>query len=149
MICTRIKAHKGSFVLNQTYAVVQILDSLGDLQILGNQIIRHNWCQAKPVVNIVSSRVSTTATNQSIKVIWTAADPDDEELFFSVQYSADGGHTWEIAAHDITEQSITMERPSLHGGRALRIRIWATDGIHTGYDEITSDLEHFLPLIKR
>ncbi|MBV7330060.1 hypothetical protein KFU94_17805 [Chloroflexi bacterium TSY] len=103
----------------------------------------------KPVVNIVSSRVSTTATNQSIKVIWTAADPDDEELFFSVQYSADGGHTWEIAAHDITEQSITMERPSLHGGRALRIRIWATDGIHTGYDEITSDLEHFLPLIKR
>ncbi|MBN1444353.1 MAG: hypothetical protein JXA90_16700, partial [Planctomycetes bacterium] len=63
---------------------------------------------------------------------WTGHDPDGDDLRFSVHLSSDGGESYEPLIASTTETSFAwpthLARPTGDG----RIRVTATDGLHTG-----------------
>ncbi len=72
---------------------------------------------------------SSRAAEQTIT--WTANDVDGDNLHFIVQYSPDGGQTWQTLAVDLTGNSFTVDTDSLSAGTQAQFRVLASDGIHT------------------
>ncbi len=70
-------------------------------------------------------------------VTWTAADPDADDLTFTLLYSPDNGDAWFPLAAGLTGNSYDLDTIQLVGGDQALIRIIATDGFHNAED--TSD----------
>ncbi len=89
-----------------------------------------------PSVTITSPNGGEIVSGATLPITWKAQDPDDDPLTFTVQYSTDGGFTWETLATSLTDPQLTLPAENLPGGstQAL-IRVWATDGINTAMDE--------------
>jgi hypothetical protein len=91
----------------------------------------------QPVVAI--SQPSGGTIGDSMTVAWTASDPDADPLIFTLQYSYDGGTTWQALANDVPStpnpnyQVTLNDLSALHGSAANagRVRVIATDGFNT------------------
>jgi hypothetical protein len=71
-----------------------------------------------------------------MEIAWEYVDADGDALTFTVMYSADGGESWTPLATDVRSNAITL--PSLDGiagSENALIRVLATDGVLTGYDD--------------
>lgn len=68
---------------------------------------------------------------------WSGSDPDGDELFYALEYSADDGATWFPIGVDLTENHKEIDLTNLPGGSSIKLRVSATDGANTTYD--TSD----------
>lgn len=66
---------------------------------------------------------------------WIASDPDNDPLFYLVQYSRDGGTTWESLTLDLTEPEFTLELADLAGSDNALLRVIASDGVNNGEDQ--------------
>jgi len=66
---------------------------------------------------------------QTIK--WTAQDPDQDPLSFTILYSPNEGQTWHPVAWAVQGQSYDVHTNLLPGGNGGRIRVVATDGFNT------------------
>lgn len=84
-----------------------------------------------PTVSLLAPAAGTVLSGDSIEVRWNASDSDGDALRFAIQSSADDGRTWETVARDLTANTGTIERSSLRNTTAGRLRVWATDGIHS------------------
>lgn len=86
-----------------------------------------------PIVQVVSPNGGETIDADQITVTWTAGDPDPgDQLFFTVQYSADGGASWETVDENLRGvNSTTIDRVDVQGSQQAMFRVLATDGIHT------------------
>jgi hypothetical protein len=84
-----------------------------------------------PAVTLLSPSGGGTLSGDPITVSWTASDSDGDALAFAVQYTPDGGATWQMVTQDITATSVQVPRANLTAGSAARFRGWASDGIHT------------------
>ncbi len=62
---------------------------------------------------------------------WTASDADGNPLSYLVQYSPDGGTTWEMMAANLTTSSFTFDAQYLPGSSQGLVRVVATDGMNT------------------
>jgi hypothetical protein len=91
-----------------------------------------------PTVQLVSTERGAAAVRSdvlapdTITLTWTASDaaPGDT-LTFIVQYSADGGSTWETVAQGLTGTSTKIDRANLPRSDQALLRVIATDGIHS------------------
>lgn len=74
--------------------------------------------------------------DKTLTVSWQANDADGDPLAFSVFYSPDGGHRWQLLAQEISGNSLTVETDHLAGavGQAL-VRVVASDGMNSSRDE--------------
>ena len=72
-----------------------------------------------PVIAITALNVDSL--NQNVSLDWDATDADGDLLYFTVQYSADGGSTWNTLKLDYLWQSITISSTMLHGSAAARL----------------------------
>jgi hypothetical protein len=88
-----------------------------------------------PVVTLTSPNGGEILDGDPLPVSWVAADEDGDPLTFNVQYSADDGVTWELVARDVRESRVDIERVNLIGSLQGRVRVLATDGVHTGWDD--------------
>ncbi len=68
-------------------------------------------------------------------ISWTASDQDGDALRYVVQFSTDGGTTWNAIATDLAQQHYTVDAGRLAGSQTARVRVIATDGINTGQDD--------------
>jgi hypothetical protein len=89
---------------------------------------------APPTVTLLSPNGGETVTADPVTVVWSATDADGDPLTFAVQYTADDGATWQMAAQDIAETTALIPRANLTAGAAARFRVWVSDGIHTASD---------------
>jgi len=96
-----------------------------------------------PQVTVVSPNGGEVLSGDQIVVSWTASDPDGDPLTFNVQYSPDNGATWEMVAQNLTGNSATLDAANFVAGGQGRVRVWASDGIHSAYDE--SDATFTIP----
>jgi len=71
----------------------------------------------------------------TVNVWWSASDPDGDALTFNVQYSPNGGTTWEMLAQNLTGNSVEIDASNVVAGQQALFRVWASDGIHTSYDQ--------------
>jgi subtilisin-like proprotein convertase family protein len=88
-----------------------------------------------PSVHILSPNGGEVLSGATIPVSWTGSDVDGDPLTFSVQYSHDNGSSWEMVAQDLTGTSAELDGINFPAGSNARIRVWASDGIHTAFDE--------------
>jgi hypothetical protein len=105
---------------------------------------------AAPQVAVTSPAGGETFSGSSVHVAWTATDADDDALTFQVSYSPDNGATWELIAQDLTENAIDLEASNLvrSVGAQGRLRVWATDGIHTAYaDSPAFTVPNHMPVV--
>jgi hypothetical protein len=90
---------------------------------------------AAPSLTVTSPTAGQVFSGATVPIAWTASDSDGDELTFNVQFSADGGATWEMLAQGIRGTSIDLPRENLASTSQGRVRVWATDGIHTSSAE--------------
>ncbi|MGC8780437.1 MAG: DNRLRE domain-containing protein [Anaerolineae bacterium] len=67
-------------------------------------------------------------------ISWTASDADGDALYYSLQYSADGGVTWSGLASNLQTTTFTVETAALRGSDQALLRVVASDGLNTGAD---------------
>ena len=88
-----------------------------------------------PSVTVNYPNGGESLTDGKMTLRWTAGDVDGNSLKFIVQYSADGGQTWETLVTDLQESSLEIHVDALNGSTQALIRILATDGFYTSQDQ--------------
>ncbi|MFT5195344.1 MAG: hypothetical protein ACI85U_002364 [Candidatus Promineifilaceae bacterium] len=101
-----------------------------------------------PVVDILSPVVNETL-GDTITFRWRGTDADGDVLLFSVIYSPDNGASWIPLVTDYpgdvaggvesSTTSLTLESPEMlsgSGGNMGRLRVVASDGFNTTFDEV-------------
>jgi hypothetical protein len=88
-----------------------------------------------PSVRVVSPNGGEVLSGATIPVSWTASDIDGDPLAFNVQYTRDGGSSWEMVAQNLKGTSVELDAINFPAGSSARIRVWASDGIHTASDQ--------------
>lgn len=71
-------------------------------------------------------------------VTWSAGDSDSDPLTYDVYYSSDNGGTWSGLALDLSTKSFDWNTNNSPGSDNALIRIVASDGANTGYDDSDS-----------
>ncbi|MBI2567916.1 MAG: hypothetical protein HYV63_12870 [Candidatus Schekmanbacteria bacterium] len=79
----------------------------------------------------VPSPVVGDGADGVLQLSWTASDPDGDSLRFLVEYSADGGETWELLTLEWTATTLEVPLALLPGTGQGAVRVYATDGFHT------------------
>ena len=88
-----------------------------------------------PQVTITFPNGGETVSGTTIT--WTAGDADQDNLTYTVQYSSNGGASWQTLVVDWPGTSYTVPDGILAGSTQAMIRIIVSDGFHTTQD--TSD----------
>ena len=66
---------------------------------------------------------------------WTADDPDEDTLSYTVKYSRNGGSTWKALATSWSRDTLTVDASALGGTSDGLIQVQASDGFNTAQDE--------------
>ncbi len=88
-----------------------------------------------PSVHVLSPNGGEVLSGATVPVLWTASDVDGDPLTFNVQYSRDDGSSWEMVAQNLKGTSVDLDAINIQAGSRARIRVWASDGIHTASDQ--------------
>jgi hypothetical protein len=69
-------------------------------------------------------------------ITWTASDPDtaNDDIFYWLHYSTDGGSNWISLVQDIVETSVEIDFGELPGSSNALLKVTASDGINSGED---------------
>jgi hypothetical protein len=88
-----------------------------------------------PSVTLLWPNGGEVLSGEKVNVMWSASDPEDDPVFVNIQYSANGGASWEMLSQGIAGNSWELDTRNLRGSNQGLFRVWATDGIHTTYDQ--------------
>ena len=84
-----------------------------------------------PVVSVTEPVVGQVFASDEVSFAWSGSDVDGDTLSYTVEYSGDGGASYETIAVDYESTALTMDRTSLAGSASAKIRVTATDGTRT------------------
>ncbi len=84
-----------------------------------------------PVVSNVALQGAPNPVNGVVTLTWIASDPDNDPLSFDVLYSVDNGASFQPAAAGIPTTSMQLDTSVLGGSTTARLRVVASDGVHT------------------
>lgn len=101
----------------------------------GQEILSRMASGHPPTVNVLTPNGGETLGGESVVAQWSAGDPDGDPLRFAVQYSVDGGATWQTLVTDWPSLSYEIRLDTLAGTSQGRIRILASDGFFTARDQ--------------
>lgn len=88
----------------------------------------------RPTIELLSPNGGEMIAADSLTIRWAASDPDGDSLRYFVEFSADGGTSWEALAVDWTDTELVVPKNTLPGGSDLRVRVEATDGFWSAFD---------------
>ncbi|MBI5877175.1 MAG: DNRLRE domain-containing protein [Chloroflexi bacterium] len=113
-----------------TSGVARIVIRAGTLEIASRNVSAH-----APTVAVVAPNGGETWSGAGAETIsWTGSDLDGDPLYYTVQYSRDGGATWQAFAVNITQTQITVDAADFGGTSNARVRLTASDGVNTAQD---------------
>ncbi len=75
------------------------------------------------------------AADSPYTVTWTGNDLDGDTITYTLEYSGDGGSTWEPVGLPTTDTLATVTASTLRGSSNALMRVMATDGVNTTSDE--------------
>lgn len=87
---------------------------------------------ANPPTVSISSLAEGEIWTRTHTISWTGFDADGDSLSYVLQYSSDGGSTWNPMAIDLSGESYKLNVGWVEPGSNYRIRVIATDGVLTG-----------------
>jgi outer membrane protein assembly factor BamB len=88
-----------------------------------------------PTVEVTTPSEGAEITDH-LTVEWTAEDEDGDPLLATVQYSPDGGASWQVLGANLQTQKMELPVRNLPGSDGLaKVRVIVTDGFHTATAE--------------
>ncbi|WIO75514.1 hypothetical protein QP938_06315 [Porticoccaceae bacterium LTM1] len=87
-----------------------------------------------PEVELMFPNGGETLSGDSVTVTWKGRDRDRDELVYDVQFSPDGGSTWETIIVNYADTSLDVNLNNLPGTDNGLIRVYAKDGFHVAHD---------------
>ncbi len=99
-------------------------------QILDTLLVSAN---APSVAVLAPNGGESWAGRQTIR--WSATDADGDALSFTILYTPDAGQAWFPVAGNVQGTSYEVNTAILPAGAAAKIRVLATDGFNTAYDD--------------
>ena len=81
-----------------------------------------------PTVSVTAPTAGQILNGDTVTFSWSGTDADSDTLSYMVEYSDDGGSTYETIAVDHTSSSMTTDRIRLAGSTSARIRVTVSDG---------------------
>jgi len=81
-----------------------------------------------PQISIIGPAPGNTYLGEDITLSWTAADNDGDPLAFRIEYSIDGGTTWEMLSSNWQTTSFVVNANLLLSTPIARFRVTALDG---------------------
>ncbi len=124
----------------QSFFVQFIPDQPGAvrLQILkgGVVVTEYQPSPGSPTVKLVDPVYD--AANHRLTAAWTGSDPEQDPLSYTLQFSADGGASWETLQVGYPDEAFATNTRLLPGGNHCRLRVIATDGFNAGVAESAS-----------
>jgi len=102
----------------------------------GEQVLTERQVSAHaPEVTVLSPNGGEVLA-APLEIRWEAADADGDPLDYTVQYSADGGQTWQAIALGLRDPVLRLESLDvLAGSEQGMLRVLVSDGVMTGWDE--------------
>lgn len=98
----------------------------------GQILAERAFSASAPVVEVLSPSGGEVFT-APFEIRWQASDPDGDDLTFAVQYSPDGGQSWQVLGFGLTGDAFqVVSLYNLTGSEQGKIRVLASDGGHTG-----------------
>lgn len=88
-----------------------------------------------PEVRILSPSRKERLTRPTI-LKWRAEDADRDPLTYAVLYSRDGGMTWVALVSGLMKTEFLIKPQQLPGSQEGYLRVMASDGLHTAYDDL-------------
>jgi hypothetical protein len=118
----------------ESYSFLQALPAPANAHTL--RLMNSNSVLAAVTVSAHAPQISLgapalSADGSTLNIVWTASDLDGDTLYFTVQYSADGGGTWATETANFPEQQLVLDTARLHGSANARIRVIGTDGFNS------------------
>ena len=86
-----------------------------------------------PAVSVLAPVAGQSLAGSTVAVSWSASDADGDALIYRVDYSIDGGASYETIAAGLTGTSLSVERRWLAGSRTARFRVIASDGVRSAW----------------
>ena len=103
----------------------------------GAEVLEETASDAAPVVSITSPAGGETFPDGNLEVRWAASDADGDDLVHLVQFSPDGGSSWQglqlVGSADPLVATIDVSE--LIEGRHGLVRVVSSDGFNTGEDQ--------------
>jgi hypothetical protein len=87
-----------------------------------------------PSVKLISPNGGATLMDQQT-ITWQGADADGDPLFYNLLYSPDSGQSWLPLAVRLSQTSYTVDTQQLPLSHTGLIRVVASDGFHTSFDQ--------------
>lgn len=87
-----------------------------------------------PTVTLQAPTGGVTVTGSTLNASWVAFDADNDPLTFSLDYSTDGGATWQPLSGQIPSTTVTLNADLLAGTTQGKFRVWVSDGVNTATD---------------
>ena len=109
-------------------AAVVVSDAAGEVG-------RREASPRPPEVEIIAPVSGELLDTEEVTLAWNAGDPDGDPIVFDILYSADNGETWKALTVAYPNQSLTVPRSALAATNAGRLRVVASDGVHTAMAE--------------
>ncbi len=120
------------------WLAVDYVDGARELVISDGQrtLLRETASANPPLVRVTAPNGGENFPSGTMTVTWEASDPDGDSLTFLVQYSPDGGTSWQSITTVLPGQPRQVEVPVsafMPGTRGI-VRVMASDGFNTAYD---------------
>jgi len=107
-------------------------------------LIRRVISDYVPQVNLISPNGGEIIRKGSLVTIsWNATDPDGDKLYYTILFSNDLGETWIPIVTDWSKNTYSWDTSNLKDSSDYLIRVIATDGFNTNYDESDSSFSIF------
>jgi len=88
-----------------------------------------------PQVNVVYPNGGEVLSGTSTTLSWSASDLDGDNLKYVIQYSSDGGTTWQTLATSWVSTTYKLDLSAIAGTAQGMLRVLASDGFHTTQDQ--------------
>ena len=97
----------------------------------GQPVARRAASANRPVVKVLSPRRGrVVGRSRETTVRWRATDRDGDQLLVKVDYSIDGGRSWELIHLGPDNGRASLPSGAFAGSRRARVRVRANDGFH-------------------
>jgi subtilisin-like proprotein convertase family protein len=117
--------------------LVPFVDGTSKVEIVGPTGVLYSVSAGAgaPSVTLLSPNGGETLDQPVVPISWTSNDPDGDLLTFSLQYSKDGGATWEIVAQYLEGDHVDLDAANIGRTEQGKFRILVSDGVHTASDD--------------
>ncbi|MCW5555189.1 MAG: Ig-like domain-containing protein [Verrucomicrobiae bacterium] len=111
--------------------LIRGVNLLKDGVLLASRVASEN----PPVVRVLTPNGGEVFDTANVTIEWEGTDADAEAIVYLVEYSADGGNTWDTLAAGLSSASYQIPRKFLTATTNALVRVVATDGFNSTYDE--------------